>query len=513
MSIAFAALWTAAACTPDKADVDEPQLPDDGRGWVSVTLHSPSFDSRADSHPDEDAVNHESDVNNITLFIYTAANGLNSPAETPIHEARYFDSSSFDIEDSSLGRTIKITFKTRDYNLSKNDRIAVVANLGDLSLFKTLGDLQQYIPSENTWTAGTTIADCTDFAMTSSLAEDGILKTANNVGIPGTKANPFAADMTIERMAARIDLNHDNGTWVEDGGEKFMLYTAYDKDRNVKGKVYVSHVVPFNVMQQPSYALKRISDPATEDLSCFDKWSYTGTLPKEAFTGKPTHYVIEPNTSDKGDDSKAADWFGATRAELIAQGGHDWFTTQPRLAIDASKNYTILSYANENTAHVNHTRANTLTGIVIRAQYVPAQLHTNIKLENPKTDVPRGTDLWRYMSRKGTTSEGDVLYFETEELAKAYQAKHAEDMATITKFASGVCYYHLWLKHTVLEIDNAQRPTFPMEYGIVRNHIYRVSFSFSGIGREGVTVEDPWNVKMTIFVRPWHLVKHPEIIM
>lgn len=508
-SIAFVALWTLAACSPESNSADEPGLPDDGRGWVSVTLHSPSFDSRSESHPDEPAVNHESDVNNITLFIYSAVNGLNGPADTQFKEVRYFDSSSFEIEDNSLGRTINITFKTNSDDVQKNDRIAVVTNMGDLSAFKTLGELQSHIPTQS-WT-GSVIADCTNFTMASAFDNDGVIKTANNVGIPGTKANPFSASMTIERTAARIDLDPAGATWNDE--EQLLVYPATDKAGNTVGAVYVSHVLPFNVMQQPSYALKRISAVATTDTTCFSSWTYTGSLSKDV-NGKPVQYVVEPHTTDKASAAANAEaWFGNTRAALIAEQGKAYFADKPRFVKDKTRSYTILGYANENTAHTNHTTADALTGIVIRAQYVPAQLHTDIDLANPLTNVARGTDLWRYMPRNASTEEAGVFYFATEEVAKAYCAAHPEEMATITKFEGGECYYHLWLKHTVMPKTDTPRPTFPMEYGIVRNHIYRVALTFSGIGREGTTVEAPHNVTMTIFVRPWRFFTHDPIIM
>lgn len=510
-SIAFVALWTLAACSPESDSDDEPQLPDDGRGWVSVTLHSPSFDSRAESHPDDPAVNHESDVNNITLFFYSAANGLNGPADTQFKEVRYFDSSSFEIEDNSLGRTIKITFKIQNDDIAKNDRIAVVANMGDLSAFNTLGELQACKPAQ-TWT-GSVIADCTNFTMASAYDNDGVIKTANNVGIPGTKANPFSAEMTIERTASRIDLAHDGALFIYDGEEHLMVYPATDKAGKVVGAVYMSHVLPFNVMQQPSYALKRISAAATTDMSCFSSWTYTGSLSKDV-NGKPVQYVVEPHTTDKASAAaNAQEWFGNTRAALIAEQGKEYFSDKPRFVYDPSNSYTILGYANENTAHTNNTTADALTGIIIRAQYVPVSLHTDIDLANPQTNVPRGTDLWRYMPCNASTDETGVIYFASEEVAKAYSAAHPEDLATITKFEGGECFYHLWLKHTVLDKTAAPRPTFPMEYGIVRNHIYRVALSFSGIGREDTTVDDPHNVTMTIFVRPWRFFTHDTIIM
>lgn len=511
-------LMLASACSPhDNAVVPEPENPDSGAGWLSLSLHMPASMSRAESHPDEPAVNHESDVENLTVFIYASGiYGLNDANTTPFHATRYITKSEF-TSDQTIGneRVITIKFQPDNYNLKLGDRIAVVANMGDLSAFTALGQLQRYRPGA-TWKAGTRIADYTDFTMASASNEypDGYVVSPQGTGEPGSEANPLISTISIERTAARIDLDHKGGVWAEDNGEHFLVYPAIDKTGKTVGHVYLSHMLPFNVMRQPSYALKRISATATPDMSCFDSWTYTGTLPKDG--QKPTAYVIEPQTGDKASPSETdcIAWYGDTRAGLIADLGKEYFADKPRLDINPAAEYTILSYANENTAHVNHTTADNLTGTIIRAQYVPALLHTNIHLTDPETAVARGTDLWRYTPQNTSTDETDVIYFNTEEVAEAYRAAHPGDMASITKFDRGECYYHLWLKHTAVTDDvAATQPTFPMEYGIVRNHIYRVALTFRGIGRQGTEVDNPHNIEMTIFVRPWRFFTHDTIIM
>ena len=513
--LACVMFWAAAACSPeDSAVLPDPDKPQAEGDWLSLSLHMPAAESRSDSHPEEPAVNQESDVDNLTLFIYTSnIDGLNAADTTSFHETRYITKDQFE-SDQTIGneRVITVKFQTVKYSLKWEDRIAVVANMGDLSSFTTLGQLQQHIPTR-TWTSGAAIADYKDFTLASACNEypDGFVISPTGTGEPGSEANPFSASMTIERTAARIDLDPAGASWNDK--EQLLVYPATDKAGNTVGTVYISHVLPFNVMQLSSYALKRISAAATTDMSCIYSWTYTGTLPKDV-SGKPVHYVVEPQTTAKASAKANAEaWFGNTRAALIAEQGKDYFADKPRFVKDKTRSYTILGYANENTAHTNHITADALTGIVIRALYVPAQLHTDIDLANPQTNVARGTDLWRYMPRNTSTEEAGVIYFATKEVAEAYCAAHPEEMATITKFEGGECYYHLWLKHTVMPKTDTPRPTFPMEYGIVRNHIYRVALTFSGIGREGTTVEAPHNVTMTIFVRPWRFFTHDPIIM
>lgn len=52
-----------------------------------------------------------------------------------------------------------------------------------------------------------------------------------------------------------------------------------------------------------------------------------------------------------------------------------------------------------------------------------------------------------------------------------------------------------------------------MEYGIVRNHVYRVRFNFHGAGTPTPDIEGPENAEAAIYVRPWNVFRHEQIIL
>lgn len=469
-----------------------------------------------DSHPDEGAFDWECEVKDISLFVYSGSKGLNSDADTPIMESFYLSRDNFDFVQD--GTEINIEVRSRTYPVSPGDRVAAVINMGNLTRFKTLGELQEYIPSA-TWTAGEDLSEYSEFTMANASSDDGVFNSyPGNVGKPGSKENPLTTSLNVERTAARIDLNYSGSSRQDD----FLVYPAKLSDGTEVATVYVSHVLPVNAMQKGSYALKRITESVSDNLGCFDRYTFTGILPKDA-DGHPKAYVLEPHTKSKALPLNNADtWYGNTAASNIKELGHGYFTDDKKLSLNldneeinsTSNKNVVLAYANENTQHINNHYAECLTGLVIRAQYVPYIVYTKSDLSETVTNPKRGDNIWRYTPRNTTSTEEDVIYFSSEEAALEYSHNHTTDRAEIKSFPEGICYYNLWIRHTVLaEGKQPNNPVFPMEYGIVRNHIYRVSIGFRGIGREGVTIEDPWNIEPQIFVRPWNMKTHPEIIM
>ncbi|MCM1376873.1 MAG: Mfa1 family fimbria major subunit [Clostridium sp.] len=489
-----------------------------GGQCIRISLKMPLTGSRAESHTNEDALENECIVKNITLLIYTGASGLDSPADTQIMDSYYFTSA--DSGFTQTGAEVEIAFNSGNYHISPGDRVLALINMGDCSSFKTLGQVQDFIPSQ-AWTVSASLAGCRNFTMANANANDGVvvpLYPENTDAEYGTKENPLTATLEVERTAARIDFDYTGGEPLDD----FIVYPARLADGSKVATVYVSHVLPVNAMQQSSYALKRISVDATDSYDCFSSYRFAGTLPKDE-SGRPTAYVVEPHSTLKELPlSNFEAFYGNTSSQTIKTFGHDYFTQANKLKLNLddsrinfpSKKSIILAYANENTQHVNNHYAECLTGLVIRAQYVPEVIYTNADLSAKIANPARGTDIWRYTPQNSTTTEADIKYFASQEAALEYSSKHVSDKAEIKSFPQGICYYNLWIRHTVFA--DGKRPegtVFPMEYGIVRNHIYRVAISFRGIGREGVTIEDPWNVEPEIYVRPWNMRRQPQIIM
>lgn len=479
----------------------------------------------------ESVMSREQTVEELTVLLYFNPDGLNGNSNTPIYFAKHFTKEEF----QQSGKDIVVSIDADENEIHEGDRIVVLANMGNQTSCKTLGDVQQLIPGEtySVSSDGVSPGDYSRFAMSNENNVDGkitFVKVSNDL------RKDFSANVAIQRLAARIDYDMEGS---EEIFNDYVLYQAVDIKGNETAYVYVSHIAPVNVMRKPTYALQRTTTGLSEDKSCFQSWNYC--MPLLCDMGKkPLSYVMEPNTEAKASLSMLEDWYGDTRGEKILEMSHDYFDKSKNPGIrtiievieDASAkaatysdDIRILAYANENTQHLSDLRAECLTGLVIRAIYSPRYIFTDEYLTRwdgypgesyPDIDPATGhtIDYWRYMPTIKTTSEADVIYFKDEETALAYSRLHPDDYAEIKKFPGGVCYYNVWLKNVVIENRKDPTPsTFPMEYGIVRNHVYRISLSFRGIGREGIRIEEPDNAVLTVTVRPWRKFGHDEIIM
>ena len=75
-----------------------------------------------------------------------------------------------------------------------------------------------------------------------------------------------------------------------------------------------------------------------------------------------------------------------------------------------------------------------------------------------------------------------------------------------------ICHRNVFIRHA--DPNNTNAEAVPMKYGIVRNNVYRISFTFHGPGN--LTPDNPRpteHMRTVIYVRPWAFHRHPEIIM
>ena len=464
--------------------------------------------SRAESHPDETALDAENGVSDITVFFFNGAAGVNSAAITPFFKAIYVDKGFI-----RTANSIKVDVPIgEEYEFLDGDRIAVAVNMGDLSGFASLGDLQQHIPAA-AWQSLSqgSPSGCSRFTMASAYDTDGAIYRQPD--IDGKKR--YTASASVERTCARIDLGYD----AAQEKAAYIEYSSTAKGNGIaeNGRVHLYGLSPVNAMQQPSYALKRVSNGLSDDYSCFDTWHYTGTLPKDG--ARPAAYVIEPHTAAKtARAAVAADWYGGTAASTLSKSAWDSGLNIATLLRDDKIKFAadggravVVSYTNENTQHYSAHSEKWLTGLLLRAVFVPKTVYSDGSATTPAA-YTAGQTFYRYRPTDSSTSEDErVLYFASADAASAYSAAHPADGAEITEYAQGRCFYHMWLRHTVEERDPAI--VFPMEYGIVRNHVYRVRFNFHGAGTPTPDIEGPENAEAAIYVRPWNVFRHEQIIL
>lgn len=469
----------------------------------------------------EAGIRNENMIEDLSLLFYhdDTGEGLDLPAETGIIHTEYIDASSLSV--SADGTEATATYRLGDgYIPVDGDRVLVAANMGDLRGISTLGEFRDMLVMYP-WKAGATIPEYSRFTMATAKndPDEGRIDVVN---FKGTKENPYLAKVNIERTAARIDFWYDAAeNCPSDRSE--LVYKAMDGSVET-AKVHVTHILPVNLMQEPSYMVKRVT-AGTSGLSAI---RYCGDETVENLV--PTNYVIEPHTLAKNTVGSAGlsleKWYGDTRASYIRDNYSDGiFNEGNRLAAFLSEDqpvdytesgygfdkYVTLAYANENTQTADYHKSDFVTGLVFRAEYHPSRVYSDASAM-VEAGYSTGDDLWRCTLSDQDMGDGKVVYFSSRDAAAGYAAKHG-GLAHVTEYPGGVCYYTLWLRHADASSVAPGASTCPMEYGIVRNNIYRVGVSFHGPGDPVPELREPNTIRARIFVRKWNFRLLNEIVM
>lgn len=505
-SIATVSLSSMTACSSESGV----NVPDSEDPRLCLRLVMPQSTRAGDKT--ETALEAENAVNDITVFFFNDSNGIDGTPSTPFISTVYIDRGF-----SYNGNIFTVDVPMPDnYVYQAGDRIAVTVNMGDLSDLSTLGDLQTHVP-EATWnaTASGSPSGCTGFTMASAYRDDGLLYMVSSYD-GSTNSKTYTASVTVERTAARIDLGY-NAEQEKDGYIEYQ--STSKKDGQINGQVYLYGLSPVNSMQCPSYTLKRVSNGLSDDYSCFGQWHYGGFPEDES--GLVASYVIEPHTSSKTVSATVpSEWYGSTSAAILSGSGWDDDLNIGTLLSDEKIRFTsdgyqavVVAYTNENTQHHTCHNKNWLTGLLLRAVYVPAKVYDYAGgLLSQNTGYRAHDTFWSYrITDSGTPDDQRVLYFSSREDALRYSSDHSSDGAVISEYPSGRCFYHLWIRHIVE--DGTVTADSPMKYGIVRNHTYRVVFSFHRAGDPTPEINNPQNADAAIYVRPWNIFRHEQIII
>jgi len=518
---AIPALLLLGACVTE----DCPPCPQDEDAPVYIRLDiSAAMGTRSNPSGGEDGdgleagIRNENTINNLSLFFYTdlEAKGPDAAPDVKISHVEYFDDISIDVPIS--GFSVSRLFRVDGYKPGNRDRVIVAANMGQIPAEgMTLGELRDYLV-QAPWSAADNITDYSHFTMASANSNDGAVITE---GLTGDKNHPFTVRASVERTAARVDLMFNNVN-MPDNSE---LVYAVTSDSDNGAKVHITHVLPVNAMTQPTYLLKRVTNGEPAGSSDFGDVLICGTEMTADGTDIPANYVVEPHTAAKAAGSvNASTLYGMSEAANIRINYSSYFNdanrisgwlSLPGLVTDCeetgfARTMTLL-YTNENTQHKSLHDSRFITGLVIKAVYEPAAIYADASAdESSKVAYVKGMDFWQYRPTSQDMT-GKCLYFTGREAAEAYRAGH-DRAASLTEFKGGVCYYNLWLRHAN-DAGSDPHATCPMEYAIVRNNIYRVGFSFTGVGTPTPEVREPHNIVTRIFTRKWNFRPQPEVIM
>ncbi len=517
--------WLAVtACQGEElpvCDDDRTLITGDAQTYITLSLslqrnaRSSGPTGGEDGDGAERGINKENDIHNLTLFLYDSEEGANDAEKTPVSFACYLSDVRFSPKPDE-----DVTYTTLPIpvNASVNGRtkVIVACNMGDLTLLHTLGEIRDYAVAR-AWQSGAAIREYDHFTMAS--ADEATVRWRGSDGrlLGQTPDLPIEVTLDVERTAARIDFCANPER--QDGSEPFCYEVKpYIGSTGIDGCFYLTHVRPVNVMQSPSRLLKATASVPLAGAVL----NYYGRETLSAGTGLAENYVMEPTTWQKTGQNRTnaallASWFGATAVansrsadyftETYATAGRTLRETEETGGTKV-KSY-IVGYAHENTMPEQLSVAEFVTGLALRGEYVPQTVYSDA-VGTVDAGYRRGQTFWRYLPMRQEALGKDARYFSSAEAAEAYRAAHPAEVAQITQYDSGRCYYYIWIRHA----GNDRPDICPMEYGIVRNNIYRVGIN-SLIG-PGASVPDPRGpnvIRSIIYVKKWNVRQENDIYM
>lgn len=491
LGLAVAALGACSDDAPGGNDVQGTQL------RLRIAVPSSSSRAYAEGYGSEEGTDNENAIDNLTIYFYRGIDGPN--ADAAFTNVVFVTSELFTTEPEGAGTygcTIPLAFAPQ-----AGDRIAVLVNMDYPAGIETMADLRAL--TARGWVAGKRLSESRHFAMSSALAVDGIVEASPSAD------NIWQAEVTVERLAARIDLWFDPSNISPTGHA--LLYTTTDGGSQVE----VTDVLPVNVNSRNTWALKHFTteaDPDNLGNTVVCSREYLGA------DGLPSVYVVEPHTAVKGTASADLDYlYGDTRASRMesdylslfaaGNGSIKGFLADAALMHDTTGRFSralTIAYANENTQTVEAMTADYMTGFVLRARFMPGAV---TGADGEPVDYTPGSDFVRCR-----TAEGKDFYFADMAAFNAWHAASGTAVADVALYPGGVCYYTVWLNHRLDELTGSETG-YRMQYATVRNHIYRMGFTFGGPGYVRPTLDEPYNVRAIIYARKWNFRRLTQIIV
>lgn len=475
-------------------------------GHTTRAAVSPEGDEDGDGR--EDAHFNENSIFNVCFFIYNDVGKFFNAADA----ATTFKYTGYIGGLNLTGATDYTTapIKIKSYRPAAGDRIIVLANVGDLSkTYTTIGALRTAeIIRANTWSASTKIKDYSMFAM-SSCTDDATYGKVDNTKA-GSEADPFLATAEIERIAARIDwqlpLDGSGNPDLSADGAKYSVSEA-----GTAGTMYITDIRVVNDAVSNTYLIRR-SAPTVDGAVTY--------MAKQTVDAKnhPTAYVITPTTIAKKTAVTYDTWFDAstfansknaatffpagTTYNVYANAG----STPDRFLVGTTDWCYTIGYTMENTMDVTKQNNNLRTGLLLKSVFVPTTVYACATVGDlpTATTYTKGEDFWYYEDRLDRTKS---MFFKTETDFDNY----ANGKSSYEKhhYVGGVCYYYIWIKHAGGNEELALDGTYPMEYAIVRNNIYRIKVETV----LSVGTPTPESTKERIRVRQWNKRTHAEILL
>lgn len=485
--------------------------------YISLQLNTPSTtrtDPKGGETGDgtEAGINNENKIHSLALFLYRddAANSIEStvnPALTRIS-----------INGTNINQTSETSFTTfavpaSSITLNAGYHVVCIANAlnTDIDNIATLSDLQNYT-AKQAWTEATDIKDYDNFVMTSryKTASDDLPFTLSSAN---KKNNPLLINITLERLASRIDIIPMTTT----NGATYNSAKYYEYKVGTTGDVFrLTDIKAINCMKAGEYWLKHIAK-AESDNSISTGYNLIGTeLPE---SGIETNYVLDPWTRNKTAAATTLDVDGTATAisdmyrNYISSAAVNSWATRDAVPQCTSDAHYILDYTMENTMPYDCQTTKYSTGILLKGVYIPAVWYTLSGSTLTSGTPTAGTTFYRYNGKCYATASAVAFAVNTDEGTSLNDVTVLHH-AGVQTFSDGTCYYDYWIRHSN---NNNELTSAIMEFATVRNNIYRITIN--SITAPGTPTPDPntnrndEGLMAIVHVIPWSVYLHSTIYM
>ena len=423
-------------------------------------------------------------VTGVTLMLYEDAAGINTSAETTIAFIKYYPVSLVSRETAGTSyntKTDEAVYTTGDQplagtglDLSKTYHAIVVANQNMASVFSTdskVKEVRDYVTTHVYSGSGLGV-DASRFVM--SLETDYTVNFAapSSKTTVGNKITYLFDNIRIERLAARVDFWTNNAAYgTKDGADNAYRQAGYvypvwkptDTSAPTSADKFVlTGITPFNIYTDGEYLFKRTND----------------TAPYLAVEST-TNYVIDPNTAEKTTTSPA--YYDNTLAAMVA------LETSDETLSGATGYYNAASSLYASTTQ--------------KASFIGDLSKDNFIIAYPKENtLSTSSPLYYYAT--GVAIEGD--YYPNGSAADMTKVKHFVYYGYLRHQGEGDATIHKMFSKDELSEDATYPSSTPMNFGVVRNNIYRISID---------RIDEKNNMQLNIKVKKWDTFTHDVIYM
>ena len=531
MGLAALLLTTWSACSDD-TDIPGGENPEEARAYTTVTIAVPNgvAETRAGTTADTDDNTTEAGSEdeykvktaNLYLFPGGAGSSFGSATLKEIISINQFTQMTASTADAKT-----IVWTSKKTALTPGDyRIYIVVN----GTVNGVTDGSKNSLTEADFLAKTT-ADAT--GVIAAVPEAGLVMASRSPKSDNMNTLPYIAQTitkdpeqtiaaTVERMMGKITVTA-GGANVASAANVYTSFsstvTAISNITNITLKGY--YVVN---ARKEGYYFRHVDKEsiATNPLTEANYGNSTTSLP----------YVVDPKTYSKTYSGTPAalagsyaDWYlqGSGAFDLLSFGSFGGtYTAMPGYSSAAAET-KVAAYCHENTMLKDKQKNGYTTGIVFKAEIAPSKMMQKKAGSGGVEENSTFTSMSEIFYHSGifykdiaALKEAGVLLADGTTSSSASGAPADLKKNDVQCFKKGsadgkfVCYYPYWIKH----IPSENTAEDVMEFGIVRNNVYKVTVTgIQGVGKDGVTediitdteTDDPTTVLLNVklSIKPW----------